>query len=297
MTNREFTATRTLLANAMATAGAELMEYMGVGAALAAIPNTEPPKYVIAGTLAMIGKLLPAPAAAGIEGLVRYDHLGTLMVPDQTGNYFLVADVERLLAQAGVTAEPAEVLTVPKAIMNIEVDPRQSDEYKRGHRDARHSAADLVLEFADKLAALAQVPAAEVRAQAGVISAGEYDREADVMYITIKTPATGLSTELKTIGTSVQIAQSGTAGKAIEVRAAWISVADRLPEDEEPVLAYGAKRTEWAVMQRISGDWNIETASDFHSSYAPKYWMPLPTPPSTADSAGTGAMGEGADRA
>ena len=46
MSHREFNAQRTMLANAMATAGAELLEYMGVGAALAAIPNTEPPKYV-----------------------------------------------------------------------------------------------------------------------------------------------------------------------------------------------------------------------------------------------------------
>jgi hypothetical protein len=60
MSNREFTATRTMLANAMATAGAELLEYMGTAGALAAIPNTDPPRYAVAGTLQIIAKLLPA---------------------------------------------------------------------------------------------------------------------------------------------------------------------------------------------------------------------------------------------
>jgi hypothetical protein len=64
MTNREFTATRTMLANAMATAGAELLEYMGTAGALAAIPNTDPPQYVVAGTLQIIAKLLPSVDAA-----------------------------------------------------------------------------------------------------------------------------------------------------------------------------------------------------------------------------------------
>lgn len=60
MTNQEFTATRTMLANAMATAGAELLQYMKTAGALAAIPNTDPQQYVVAGTLQIIGKLLPA---------------------------------------------------------------------------------------------------------------------------------------------------------------------------------------------------------------------------------------------
>jgi hypothetical protein len=63
MSNQEFTATRTMLANAFATAGAELLEYMGVSSALAAIPNTEPPQYVVAGTLQMIAKALPPVSA------------------------------------------------------------------------------------------------------------------------------------------------------------------------------------------------------------------------------------------
>lgn len=57
--------------------------------------------------------------------------------------------------QAQQAAAPPDVVAVPMAIMNIKVNQVQSDEYKRGHRDARHAAADLVLEFADKLAALA----------------------------------------------------------------------------------------------------------------------------------------------
>lgn len=63
MSFREFTAQRKMLANGMATAAAELMEYMGTPAALAAIPNTEPPRYVVAGTLTDIVKLLPGAGA------------------------------------------------------------------------------------------------------------------------------------------------------------------------------------------------------------------------------------------
>jgi hypothetical protein len=55
----EFETKRTGLANAFADAGEALMEYMGTDAALAAIPNTDPQQYVVAGTLPMIAKMLP----------------------------------------------------------------------------------------------------------------------------------------------------------------------------------------------------------------------------------------------
>ena len=60
MSNREFNEKRTGLANEFAAAGARLLDYMGTGGALAAIPNTEPQQYVVAGTLQLIAKLLPA---------------------------------------------------------------------------------------------------------------------------------------------------------------------------------------------------------------------------------------------
>ena len=60
----EFETTRTGLANAFAAAGAELMSYMGTTGALAPIHDTNPQQYVVAGTLHMIGKLLPVQDAA-----------------------------------------------------------------------------------------------------------------------------------------------------------------------------------------------------------------------------------------
>lgn len=58
----EFETTRTTLANAFAAAGAELLNYMGASAAQAAIPDTQPQKYAIAGTLPgilqMAGKMM-----------------------------------------------------------------------------------------------------------------------------------------------------------------------------------------------------------------------------------------------
>lgn len=63
----------TRLANAFADAGAALLAHMGTGGALAAIPYTDPQQYVVAGTLAMIGEVLPAveaPAQAPLSGLL-----------------------------------------------------------------------------------------------------------------------------------------------------------------------------------------------------------------------------------
>jgi hypothetical protein len=50
----------TRLANAMAEAGAAFLAHMDVGGVIAQIPNTD--QYVVAGTLAMIAKVLPADA-------------------------------------------------------------------------------------------------------------------------------------------------------------------------------------------------------------------------------------------
>lgn len=59
MTNNEFNEKRTGLANDFAAAGAALLDYMGTGGALAAIPDTQPQQYAVAGTLQLIAKLLP----------------------------------------------------------------------------------------------------------------------------------------------------------------------------------------------------------------------------------------------
>ncbi|QOY96369.1 hypothetical protein IM543_11415 [Massilia sp. UMI-21] len=70
---------------------------------------------------------------------------------------------EVLKSAAPTTSKPASVLDLPSAIMNIPC--RRKDDsfpneasrllYKEGHRDARHDAADLALEHADQLSALA----------------------------------------------------------------------------------------------------------------------------------------------
>ncbi|MFC5550758.1 hypothetical protein [Massilia aerilata] len=73
---------------------------------------------------------------------------------DRDWNEERMSRVNDRIAARAAHAVPADVLTVPLAIMNLGVDQRENDEYKRGHRDARHAAADLVLELADNLAAL-----------------------------------------------------------------------------------------------------------------------------------------------
>ena len=56
--------------------------------------------------------------------------------------------------RTAAAARGVQVLTIPLAIMDIAPEQSRSDEYKLGHRDARHAAADLVLERADELVAL-----------------------------------------------------------------------------------------------------------------------------------------------
>jgi hypothetical protein len=60
---QEFDTKRTELAGYFADSGAALLAYMGSPAALAAIQDSEPPRYVVAGTPEEIVKLLPAAGA------------------------------------------------------------------------------------------------------------------------------------------------------------------------------------------------------------------------------------------
>lgn len=191
MSNREFTATRTMLANAFATAGAELLGYMNTAAALAAIPNTDPPRYVVAGTLAMIAKVLPsadAPAAATVltdERIEAELHLIAAYWEDQARRGCVDAFQCALReawnvasrAHAGVTAEPADKVQAEPA----QAEPDSDDVLGLADTHAKAScengdrlfdrggvvqfAVDLVRRYAAPTI-VAQVPAAEVRAQA-----------------------------------------------------------------------------------------------------------------------------------
>jgi hypothetical protein len=116
MSNREFTAQRTMLANAFATAGAELLEYMAItDTAVAALSDTKPEKYAIAGTLPGIlqmgGKMMDEDGVTGLEGLQRYRESWEGMGPDSSGDYVKFADVERLLAAPAAAEKPTGDLT------------------------------------------------------------------------------------------------------------------------------------------------------------------------------------------
>jgi hypothetical protein len=97
----EFETTRTCLANAFAAAGAELLGYLDIAdTAVAAIPDSEPQKYAVAGTLngilSMVGKMMGEDGVTALKLLPYY-------AIDRHGNgdvqkYFRVSDVERLLA-------------------------------------------------------------------------------------------------------------------------------------------------------------------------------------------------------
>ena len=92
--NAEFNKMRTDLANNFASAGAALLDYMTIDgtktAALAAIPESDPQQYAIAGTLAGIAAMLPK-SAPGVEAMVEAERVrcpecrgtgGTMMLGD-----------------------------------------------------------------------------------------------------------------------------------------------------------------------------------------------------------------------
>ena len=66
----------------------------------------------------------------------------------------------------------------------------------------------------------------------------------------------------------------------------WISVKDRLPENENPVLVFGGKSIYTAVYGNRGGYsnqwWKLNSKTHYCN---PTHWMPLPSPPITQNSA------------
>jgi hypothetical protein len=108
----EFETTRTALANAFAAAGGELLDYMGnTDTDAVPIPDTQPQKYAVAGTLkgilSMAGKMMGEDGVTGLEGLTRYEPISQYeMGEDLQGDYVKFADVERLLAAPTAVSQP-----------------------------------------------------------------------------------------------------------------------------------------------------------------------------------------------
>jgi len=152
----EFETKRTALANAFAAAGADWLGYMGMtDTVVAAIPDTQPQKYAVAGTLkgilSMAGKMMGEDGNAGLEGLTRYDLQGEFCITgfaeQKDGTFVKFADVERLLAAPAAAGKPSDkhVLALRRAAECVE-------------SYGRDDLAVLLREVADKLTSQ---PAAE----------------------------------------------------------------------------------------------------------------------------------------
>jgi hypothetical protein len=117
MSNQEFTATRTMLANAFATAGAELLEYMAItDTAVAAMPDTKPEKYAIAGTLTgilqMAGKMMGE--GADVERLLSSPAAGEEQTGDLTDAYERVREEFELAVKLGAR------FCIDSAMLNVD---------------------------------------------------------------------------------------------------------------------------------------------------------------------------------
>jgi hypothetical protein len=176
MSNREFTAQRTMLANAFATAGAELLEYMGVSGALAAIPNTEPPQYVVAGTLPMIAKVLPPVSAVEQPtgdlpplpfALYRDDteHNVEYFTSENMRDYARAAIAAHLARQPKAEQPDTAVLLKTLESLTLSMDGRDQNQpgwhHRSGWNDALRRVMDVVRATAQATVAPAgaQIPA------------------------------------------------------------------------------------------------------------------------------------------
>jgi hypothetical protein len=134
----EFETTRTGLANAFADAGADLLDYIGIAdTAVAAIPDTQPKKYAIAGTLPgilkMAGKMMGEVAAEKPTGdltdeqidLIVKEHSTTLRGWEWSGdiievNGYREYEFARAIARAAIAAHierQAQQVDEPKMII------------------------------------------------------------------------------------------------------------------------------------------------------------------------------------
>jgi hypothetical protein len=114
MSNQEFETKRTALANAFAVAGAELLAYLAIAdTVVAEIPDTQPQKYAVAGTLngilSMAGKMMGEDGAEQPTG-----DLPPLPEPDDVDHvrWAYTADSMRDYARAAIASH---IASQPKA--------------------------------------------------------------------------------------------------------------------------------------------------------------------------------------
>ena len=327
MSNREFTATRTMLANAFATAGAELLAYMGSSSALAAIPDTDPPKYVAAGPLDEIAKLLPAfdkPAAATVLTDERIDEIarkegdedkyGFIFNKDGrfSVNSFARAIEAEVLAHAGVTAEPVGWVTFGTKDGKQKLD--QACLASNPYYIVAHSQWIWQPVYLAAPTIPAQVPAAEVRVAALEEAALVCEEYAMQWHQEPSSRASGKKAGGFDCAAAIRALKGqSTADKASEMRAAWISVETQLPTAENEDTGRDVMVSDSLFIRGVAidggaaiglGDYSPEAGwrcyggdYDFMHFAKVTHWMKpsRPAAPSTADSANTGALGEGAD--
>jgi hypothetical protein len=211
---QEFETTRTELANHFATAGAALLDHMGCTAAVAAIPNTT--DYAVAGSLAGIlslaGTMLPAAAVEKPTGDLTDEQILVLarQEADEWEHSFIFNKEDRF-----------SVLTFARAIERAAI--------------AAHLAKE----------PRAEQPAAWFK---GKIDAGDYDREAGTMRITVKLPFAGLPEALLTIGANACISAAPVAQavaqeaqhKAVPEEVAGVNIARLLRNLDETNYNEGA---------------------------------------------------------
>ena len=267
MSNREFTEKRTGLASEFAAAGAHLLDYMCTGGALAAIPNTEPQQYVVAGTLPLIAKLLPAespippltaPAPLTDERITEISRAyrnanGTLLM-----DLSFARAIEREVAKAAPAPQQSELSSFFVAMLDTFA-KRPDAVNKQALLNQIMWAIEDAAEDAAKAAPASPVQTAEPKRIPDMLTVETIQGAIAFGRMGINPPPSPdhwgnefwqIGRQLAKLGetsawdnvTPVDVAapvqaDQAQAGQAAAVRAAeWISVEDRLPQPETDVL-------------------------------------------------------------
>jgi len=299
----EFETTRTSLANAFAGAGAELLAYQPlVSTAVAPIPDTQPQKYAIAGTLPgilqMAGKMMGEEGNAGLEGLTGEALLREIFTRPDLPEYSRENEIRYVMSEEGeiivtrrdfdamaefakrFVASPRTVAAAEKPTGDLVTRLRRlaSD---GAHFQTKAVDASVLTEAADEIERLAR------QSQQAVQTVPEVVREAVAAAFEDRPGwRTKIAAAVRAIDAVAPASQEGAHAALEEVHHQWISMDDRRPEDGETVLIvchdpHDPEPGMWAA-QWLAGSETFESRTNgwVHASEV-THWMPLPPAPTT----------------
>ena len=278
----EFETTRTGLANAFAAAGAELLGYQPlVSAAVAAIPDTQPEKYAIAGTLPgilqMAGKMMGEEGDTGLEGLTRgFDYqsgldIKAVLYSDTINDKQVCRDdlwlaTTEALNSLSAGASPAAAEKPTGDLTDEQYQEILRPVLSRYGMQRYLNGDEITLDPSDYRAIIDRASDAAI--------AAHQSQQAE--------PKNGDDGYVCPAGRAQAASQEGAHAALDEVRLQWISTTERMPEDGQTVLISCPEPTPevWEAKWRAGSRTFESKASGWVRGDEASHWTPLPPSPS-----------------